>query len=75
MSVSVLAQNEADIPRQPLSFNEASTVKLEFWVKNRPNFVGRELLPIRGGQTLDQARRMSTISYIGLSTKCNNGCE
>ena len=30
MSVFVLAQNEANIPRQSLSFNEASTVKLEF---------------------------------------------
>ena len=36
MSVFVLAQNEANIPRQSLSFNEASTVKLEFWVKSRP---------------------------------------
>ena len=39
MSVFVLAQNEANIPRQSLSFNEASTVKLEFWVKNRPTTV------------------------------------
>ena len=36
MSVFVLAQNQANIPPQSLSFNEASTVKLEFWVKNRP---------------------------------------
>jgi len=36
MSVFALAQNQANIPRQSLSFNEASTVKLEFWVKNRP---------------------------------------
>ena len=30
MSVFVLAQNQANIPRQSLSFNEASIVKLEF---------------------------------------------
>ena len=30
MSVFILAQNEANILRQSLSFNEASTVKLEF---------------------------------------------
>ena len=36
MSVFVLAQNQANIPPRPLPFNEASTVKLEFWVKNRP---------------------------------------
>ena len=30
MSVFVLAQNQANIARQSLSFNEASTVKLEF---------------------------------------------
>ena len=39
MRVFVLAQNEANIPRQSLSFNEASTVKLEFSVKNRPKSV------------------------------------
>ena len=34
--VFVFAQNEANIPRQSLSFNEARAVKLEFWVKTRP---------------------------------------
>ena len=36
VSVFVLAQNEANPGPQPLSFNEASTVKLEFWAKTRP---------------------------------------
>ena len=36
MSVFALAQNHTNIARQSLPFNEASTVKLEFWVKNRP---------------------------------------
>ena len=37
-SVFVFAHNEANTLPQPwpLTFNEASTVKLEFWVKNRP---------------------------------------
>ena len=43
MSVFVLAQNHANIAHQSLSFNEASTVKLEFWVKNRPKSVHRSL--------------------------------
>ena len=38
-SVFVFAQNHANIARRSLSFNEASTVKLEFWVKNRPRSV------------------------------------
>ena len=35
MSVFVLARNQANIPPQPPPFNEASTAKLEFQVKNR----------------------------------------
>ena len=39
MSVFVLAKSEPSTGPQSLSFNEASTVKLEFWVKNRPKSV------------------------------------
>ena len=35
-TVFVLAQNEANIPRQSLPFNEAIPVKIELRVTNRP---------------------------------------
>ena len=68
MSVFVLAQNQANIPRQSLSFSEASTAKLEFLVKNRPNPHATSSFRVEVVKPYTyQVRRQSNISLVGLS--------
>ena len=69
INVSVLAQNHAREYFPPATAIQRSQhCQTRGLGQKQARHAGHEPLPIRGSQTLDQVKRQSTISLVGLST-------